>query len=124
MVENEINNMLKDLEMKLRYQGIDLETYYQYTNSTEEKVREYMKEAATKRVKTDLVLAEVAKAEKLEATDEEIMDRAKEMAKQYGSGELEKTAKLLADSQNALLKADVINEKVVKLIVDNSKEIE
>lgn len=123
MVENEINNMIKDLEMKLKYQGIDLQTYYQYTNSSEEKVREYMKEAATKRVKTDLVLAEVAKTEELDATEEEIMDKAKEMAKQYGSGELEKTAKLLADSQKALLKADVINEKVVKLIVDNSKEI-
>lgn len=124
MIQNEIDNMLKDLEMKLRYQGIDLETYYQYTNSTEEKVREYMKEAATKRVKTELVLAEVSKVEKLDATDEEIMDRAKEMAKQYGNEELEKTAKLLVDSQGALLKADVINEKVVKLIVDNSKEVE
>lgn len=124
MIQNEIDNMLKDLEMKLRYQGIDLETYYQYTNSTEEKVREYMKEAANKRVKTELVLAEVSKAEKLDATDEEIMDRAKEMAKQYGNEELEKTAKLLVDSQGALLKADVINEKVVKLIVDNSKEVE
>lgn len=123
MIQNEINNMLKDLEMRLRYQGIDLETYYKYTNSTEEKVREYMKEAATKRVKTDLVLAEIAKSEKVEATDEEMMERAKEMAKQYGTGELEKTAKLLVESQKALLKADVINEKVVKLIVDNSKEI-
>lgn len=123
MIQNEINNMLKDLEMRLRYQGIDLETYYKYTNSTEEKVREYMKEAATKRVKTDLVLAEIAKSEKVEATDEEMMKRAKEMAKQYGTGELEKTAKLLVESQKALLKADVINEKVVKLIVDNSKEI-
>lgn len=123
MLENEINNMIKDLEMKLKYQGIDLQTYYQYTNSSEEKVREYMKEAATKRVKTDLVLAEVAKTEELDATEEEIMDKATEMAKQYGSEELEKTAKLLADSQKALLKADVINEKVVKLIVDNSKEI-
>src|SRR5699024_3714896 len=76
MIQNEINNMLKDLEMRLRYQGIDLETYYKYTNSTEEKVREYMKEAATKRVKTDLVLAEIAKSEKVEATDEEMMERA------------------------------------------------
>ena len=45
MIKRETDVMLKDLEMKLKYQGLDLESYYQYTNNTEEKVREYMKEA-------------------------------------------------------------------------------
>ncbi|WP_315121414.1 trigger factor [uncultured Clostridium sp.] len=123
MVNNEIDNMLKDLEMRLKYQGLDLQTYYQYTNSSEEKVREYMNDAAVKRVKTELVLGEIAKAEKVEATEEEMMDRAQEMAKQYGDKEVENTAKLIMDAQKNLLKLDVINEKVVKLLVDNSKVI-
>ncbi|MBU5485391.1 trigger factor [Clostridium sp. MSJ-11] len=123
MVNNEIDNMIRDLEMRLKYQGLDLQTYYQYTNSSEEKVREYMNDAAIKRVKTELVLGEIAKAEKVEATEEEMMDRAKEMAKQYGDKEIEKTAKLIMEAQKNLLKLDVINEKVVKLLVDNSKAI-
>ncbi|GAA0718004.1 trigger factor [Clostridium malenominatum] len=123
MVNTEIDNMIKDLEMRLKYQGLDLETYYQYTNSNEEKVREYMNDAAVKRVKTELVLGEIAKAEAIEATEEEMMERAKEMAKQYGDKEVEKTAKLIMDSQKNFLKLDVINEKVVKLLVDNSKAI-
>jgi len=123
MVANETDNMLKDLEMRLKYQGLDLQTYYQYTNSSEEKVREYMKDTAVKRVKTDLVLNEISKAENIEATDEEIMEKAKEMAEQYGGNEVEKTAKLIATSQKSALKMDIVNEKVIKLLVDNSKTI-
>ncbi|PRR79095.1 Trigger factor [Clostridium liquoris] len=123
MIRKETDNMLKDLEMRLRYQGLDLNTYYQYTNSSEEKVREYMKDTAAKRVKTELVLNEIAKAENIDATEEELMERAKEMAKQYGDKEIEKTTKLIMDAQRSLLKIDVINEKVIKLLVDSSKVI-
>lgn len=121
MVDKEIDNMLKDLEMRLQYQGLDLQTYYQYTNNTEEKVREYMKETADKRVKTDLVIEEIAKVENIDATEEELLARATEMAKQYGSKDLEKTAKLVLESQKSYLKVDVVNEKVIKMLVDSSK---
>lgn len=123
MVDKEIDNMLKDLEMRLKYQGLDLQTYYQYTNNTEEKVREYMKETAEKRVKTDLTIEKISTVENVEATEEEILAKATEMAKQYGSKELEKTTKLILDSQKSHLKIDVINEKVVKMLVDISKAI-
>lgn len=121
MVDKEVDNMVKDLEMRLKYQGLDLKTYYEYTNSTEQKVRDYMKETAEKRVKTELVLEEIAKAEKLEATEEELLERANEVAKQYGENDIEKNAKLILDMQKDYLKTDVLNEKVVKLLVDNSK---
>jgi len=123
MIDKEIDTMLKDLEMRLQYQGLDLKTYYQYTNNTEEKVRSYMKETAEKRVKTDLVVEEIAKVENIEATEEELLARATEMAKQYGTKELENTAKLIVQSQNNYLRLDVVNEKVIKMLVDNSKVI-
>lgn len=123
MIDKEIDNMLRDLEMRLKYQGLDLQTYYQYTNNTEEKVREYMKETADKRVKTDLVVEEIAKKENIDATEEELLERATEMAKQYGSKDLEKTAKLVLESQKNYLKVDVVNEKVVKMLVENTKAI-
>jgi trigger factor len=123
MVGKEIENMVKDLEMRLKYQGLDLETYYQYTNSSEEQVKEYMKESAEKRVKTELVLEKIAKTENVEATDEELQAKAAELAKQYGEKDLEKTAKLLLDAQKDYIKLDVINEKVIKLLVDNSKTV-
>lgn len=123
MVDKEIDVMLKDLEMRLRYQGLDLKTYYEYTNNTEEKVRDYMKEAAEKRVKSELVIGKIAKEENVEATEEEILSKATEMAKQYGDKDIEKTAKIIIDAQKEYLKSDVINEKVVKMLVENSKAI-
>lgn len=123
MVEKEIDNMLKDLEMRLKYQGLDLNSYYKYTNNTEEKVREYMRETAEKRVKNDLVIEKIAKVEDIKATEEELLNRANEMGKQYGNSDPEKMAKLILDSQRSYLEIDVINEKVIKMLVDNSKAI-
>jgi len=122
MIDREIDTMIKDLEMRLQYQGLDLKTYYEYTNTTEEKAREYMKEAADKRVKTDLVIEKVAKVENVEATEEELEAKANELAKQYGGKDIEKTVKSIMDGQRDYLKTDVINEKVVKLLVDSSKQ--
>ncbi|MEY8764677.1 MULTISPECIES: trigger factor [Clostridium] len=127
MIKKEVDNMLKDLEMKLKYQGLDLKTYYKYTNNTEEKVRDYMKDTAEKRVKTDLVIAEIAKAEGIKAEDKELLERAKDMAKQYGGKEedkIEKMSKLILDSQKGYLKTDVINSKVINILVDSSKAVE
>lgn len=115
--------MLKDLEMRLKYQGLDLKSYYKYTNNTEEKVREYMRETAQKKVRTDLVISKIGEVENIKAEDEELLNRATEMAKQYGNNEPEKTAKLILDSQKGYLETDVINEKVVKMLVDNSKAV-
>lgn len=123
MIEKEIDNMLRDLEMRLKYQGLDLKSYYQFTNSSEEKVREYMKETAQKRVVTDLVIQKIAKVEDIKATEEELKERASELAKQYGDKDVEKTADLILKAQKSYLEIDVVNEKVVKFLVENSKEI-
>ncbi|MFD3156249.1 trigger factor [Haloimpatiens sp. FM7330] len=121
MIKKEVDMMLRDLEMRLRYQGLDLQTYYQYTNNTEEKVRDYMKETAEKRVKTNLVVDQIAKEENVEVNEEELLEKAKEMAKQYGSKDTEKTAKLVMESQKNILKTEIINQKVIEMLVNNSK---
>ncbi|MBC8063160.1 MAG: trigger factor [Clostridiaceae bacterium] len=123
MIKKETDIMLQELEQRLKYQELDLKSYYQYTNTTEEKVREYMKENAEKRVKTKLVVEEIAKVEKVEATEEELLVKATEYAKQYGDKDIEKMAKLLLDAQKEYIKTDVINEKVIKMLVNNSKTV-
>lgn len=123
MIKKETDNMIKDLEYRLKYQGIDLKQYYEYTNSSEEKVREYMRENAVKRVKQDLVLSKISEIEKVEVTEEEYLEKAKEIAKMYGEKDIEKTAKLVLDAQKDALKYEIENEKVIKMLVNNSKEI-
>ncbi|EPS52163.1 trigger factor [Clostridium botulinum A1 str. CFSAN002368] len=99
MIEKEIENMVRDLEMRLKYQGLDLKSYYEFTNSSEEKVKEYMRETAEKRVKTDLIMQEIAKVEDIKATEEELKEKAMEVAKQYGQKDIEKTAELIVNAQ-------------------------
>lgn len=125
MINKEIDSMIKDLEMKLRYQGLDLETYYKYANTTEDKLREYMKESAERKVKMELVLEAIAKVEEIEASEEELLEKAKELTKKYSSGnkadKIDETAKMILDAQKEYFKIDVVNEKVIKMLVDSSK---
>jgi trigger factor len=124
MVKNEVDQMIKELETRLSYQGLDLKSYYEFTNSSEEKVRDYMKETAEKRVKTKLVLEEIVKVEKVEVTEEELLNKATELAKQYSDKDVEKMAKLLLGAQKGILEHDAKNEKVIDLLVSSSKAID
>ncbi len=99
MVKSEVDQMIKELESKLSYQGLDLKSYYEFTNSSEEKVRDYMRETAEKRVKTRLVLEEIVKQEGIKVTEEELLEKATELAKQYSEKDPEKMAKMLLDAQ-------------------------
>lgn len=123
MVKKEIDFMIKNFESRLKYQGMDLESYYEYTNSSEEKVREMMKDSAERKVRTDLVLEKIAETEKVEASEEELSEKAKEIAKYYDTKDIDKTAELVLKSQKGMITIDIVNEKVIKLIVDSSVSI-
>lgn len=123
MVKKEIDFMIKNFESRLKYQGMDLESYYEYTNSSEEKVREMMKDSAERKVRTDLVLEKIAETEKVEASEEELNEKAKEIAKYYDTKDIDKTAELVLKSQKDMITIDIVNEKVIKLIVDSSVSI-
>ena len=121
MVEKEIDAMMKDLEGRLKYQGLSLDQYMEFTGNTVEKMREFMKENAERKVKADLVLDAVAKAENIEASDEEINARALELGRIYGPKDPEKMAKILAKSQRAMISNDIVIENTLKFIKENCK---
>ncbi|WP_294188005.1 trigger factor [uncultured Clostridium sp.] len=121
MIEKEIDAMVKNLEQRLQYQGLNLEQYFQFTGTDEAKMRDYMKENAEVKVKTDLVLEAIEKAENIDATEEELKEKAEEVAKMYSAGDDEKMVELLLNTQKAALIADVKTAKTVKLLVENNK---
>ncbi|MFU7514240.1 trigger factor [Clostridium sp. HCS.1] len=121
MVEKEIDVMVQNLEQRLQYQGLNLEQYFQFTGTDESKMRDYMKENAEVKVKTDLVLEAIEKAENIDATEEELKEKAQEVAKMYSAGDDEKMVELLLNSQKAALIADVKVSKTIKLLVENNK---
>lgn len=121
MVEKELESMVKDLETRLQYQGLTLEQYYQFTGNDEEKMKSYMKETADRKVKTDLVLEAIAKAENFEVSEDELKEKAQEVAKMYSAEDSEKMADLILKAQESVLKHDVLVEKTIKLLVENAK---
>ena len=72
MIKEQIDSMLRDMEMRMMYQGMRLDDYFKYTGQTREQVREMYKAPAEERVRTQLVIEAVMKAEDIKATDEEV----------------------------------------------------
>ena len=89
MIHEEGHHMVHEYEHHLQMQGITLEQFYKMTNSNEEKLVEQMHDEAEKRIKYRLILEEIVKIEKIEATQEEIDKEIKEQAKQYNVTEEE-----------------------------------
>ena len=119
MIEMEIDAMIRDLETRLSYQGLNLHQYVQMMGTSEENIRNNYKEQAEKSVKSRLVLEAVVKAEKIEVTPEEITDKIKEMAKQYGRKEED----LLNNEQlKEYIEENLKTEKAIEFIVKNAKK--
>ena len=121
MIEKEIDGMVTDLENRLKQQGLSLEQYMQFTGSSDEKMRDYMKENAEVKVKSDLVLDAIAKAENLEVSEEEVKEKALEIAKMYSASEHEKMAEMLINTQKTMIEKDIIIGKTIKVLIDNLK---
>lgn len=119
MIELEAENMLKDIEQRLSYQGMKIEQYLQMIGKTAEEVKKEYEPQAIEAIKSRLALEAIIKAEKIEATDEEVDNKIKEMAQSYGKKEEE-----IKDNENIrkYIKEGIENEKAIDLIVTNAKE--
>ena len=118
MIELETDNMLKDFEQRLAYQGLNLEQYLKMIGKTEEEVRKEYEPQAIEAIKSRLVLEAVIKAEKIEASEEEIKAKMEEMAKNYG-----KKVEELSENENLknYLTEGIKSEKALEFIVKNAK---
>lgn len=72
MIDDEVTAMLRDMEMRLAYQGMKLDDFVKYTGQTIDQLREQYRPGAEERVRKNLVLEAVMKAENIAATDEEV----------------------------------------------------
>ncbi|MFV9567075.1 trigger factor [Thermoanaerobacter mathranii] len=122
MVERQIDASLRELDYNLRYQGLDLDRYLSITGKTLEDLRKEMWEGALNRVKTQLVIDKIAKIENIEATEEELENKLKEMAANYRIN-LEEFKKSLTESQINSIKEDIAYYKTIDFIFSQCKII-
>ena len=118
MIETEIDAMIRDLEQQLSYQGINLDQYLHMINKTRKEIEDNYKEQAEKNVKSRLVLEAIIKEEKLEASDDEVSAKIKEMATNYGRKEEELNKN---EALKEYLANNIKTENAIDLIVKNAK---
>lgn len=117
MIETEIDNMEKDMENRLKYQGLTLDMYIKMLGKTKEEYRKEYENQAQESVKSRLVIEAIIKQEKIEAQEDEINEKLKEMAENYG-----KTEDELKTNENLknYLKESIKAQKAIEFIVKNA----
>lgn len=118
MIDLEVDNMMKDFEQRLSYQGLNIEQYLNMIGRTEEEMRKEYEPQATEAIKSRLVLEAIINAEKIEASEEEIKAKMEEMANNYG-----KKVEELSENENLkkYLDEGIKSEKALDFIVENAK---
>ena len=119
MIEEQIDNMLRDMEMRMMYQGMRMEDFLKYSGQTMEQMREMYKKQAEERVKTQLVLEAVTKAEGIEPTDEEIDKELQRFADQ-AKKTLEDFKKDMPEGDVGYFREVATVNKTLKFLKDNS----
>ena len=116
MIDNEAQNMIREMDMRLRQQGMDMNTYLKYTGMTADAVLEMYKPEAEKRVKMRLALEKIAALEAITPTEEDIEAEYKKMGEAYHM-EADKVREIIpADS----IAEDLKVELAMKLVKDSA----
>ncbi|MCD8048882.1 MAG: trigger factor [Clostridia bacterium] len=120
MIENRIDSYIDDMKYRIESQGLSFEQYLQFTGSDEAAMRESLRPQAEKGVRAALLIENVAKAENVEATEEDIDEEIGKLAEAY-SMEADKVREIVSSNMEQV-KSDIVSRKTVKLIVGFASE--
>ena len=121
MLATQQRSMADDFAQRIRMQGITIVQYFQFTGLTREAFLEQLKPQAEERIKSRLVLEAVAKAENLEASDEEYTAEIKKMAEAYQMDE-DKITEMIGEFEQKSIKEDICIRKALELAVESAVE--
>lgn len=125
LVMQEVDAKINQFAQQLKSQGMEFEQYLKMTGSTMESIYDQLAPMSENKVKMDLILDRIAQVEKLEATEEELVEKAKEFAASYGmtyealQDELNKNKKM--EDFKGSIKADLVINKAMDFLVANVK---
>ena len=123
MIEDQAEYMVREMGMRMSYQGLRMEDYLKYTGQTMDDLKRMYKPEAEKRVRIELVIDAIRKAEKIEPTEEDIEKAIEEQAKQIGQ-EVETFKKNLTEEQKNYLKDNAAIRLVLDLLKKDAKVTE
>jgi len=120
LIELEVDNMVRELAENLQRQGSNLEEYLEMTKSGMADVREQFREDAVKRIRRELAIIAVAKAENMDVSREELDAEIVEIAAALKRPVPE--VRLQIDQKGTLpdLRASLIRRKTVDWLLENA----
>lgn len=121
MITTQQRQMADEFAQRIRMQGISIEQYFQVTGLTRAAFLEQMKPQAESRIKSRLVLEAVAKAENIEASEEEYQAEIKKMAEDYQMEEAE-LVEMLGEFEKKSIREDINIRKAVDFVAANAVE--
>lgn len=121
MLNGQVRQMADDFAQRIQSQGLTVEQYFQFTGMDRNKFLETLRPQALKRIQSRLVLEAVAKAENIEASEEEIEKEIENMASMYQM-EIEKVKTLIGDAERKQIAEDVAVQKAVELVTGEAVE--
>ena len=121
MIETQCENMINEFAQRIAQSGLSMEQYMQFSGMTLDKLKEQVRPEAETRIKSSLVLEQIAKEENIEISDEEVDAEIEKMAAQYGM-EADKLKEYMGDAEKESMKRDLAVTKAVDLIMENVKE--
>ncbi|GJM79234.1 trigger factor [Paenibacillus timonensis] len=122
MINGEVENMVRDFDNRLRSQGMNLDMFLGFSGQTVDDLRGQMQGDAEKRVRNNLVLEAIAKAEKIEVTQDEINKELNDMAEAYKRTPEEIRNILAANGSLGSLNEEILIRKTIEFLLENSKE--
>lgn len=123
MIEDEVENELRNFQYRLQAQGLNYEDYKKYTGNTDEEIKETFKEPAEKRVKLGLILEKYAQENKLKATKRDYDKELDKLAEMYKAEDKEEFKKTMSEGSLEFLDRGILNSKAIEDIKKKVKYI-
>ena len=118
MVENQVDSYLNDMKYRVESQGLPFEQYLQFTGMTVEAFRENIRPQAEKGARVSLLIENVAKAEGIVASDEDVNNEIKTLAEGYNMEE--DKVREIVEANLPQIKQDIEFRKTVKFLTESA----
>lgn len=121
MIDTQKRQMLEEFAQRIQAQGLNFEQYMQFTGTTAEGLMSQIEPQAMDRIQSRLVLEAIAKAENLEATEDDFNKEIEKLAESYKM-EKDKVAEMVGEAGKKQIMEDLAVSKAVDFVTENAKE--
>ena len=110
MIDTQCENMINQFAQQMAQQGLSMDQYLQFSGLTIDQLKEQVRPDAITRIKSSLVLEQIAKEENIEITDEDVDAEIEKMAKMYNM-EADKLKEYMGEDEKENMKQDLAVQK-------------